>query len=142
MGFKIGNKASKGRPHGAVNKTTSLRIDVKTEASIYHGMKGIYVIRCGQSNYYKIGRTSNLSHRLDNLMCGNPYPIILCKFITSNHNGLLEKGLHKILKDYRHQGEWFELSDKIFSLVMTVNCVEDLNRLQEYLKPNLFTVLN
>ena len=122
MAFEKGNKIGQGRPKGASNKTTSLRSKVKSNASIHHGVKGVYIIRCGQSNFYKIGRTSNLSHRLDVIMCSNPYPIILCKFIASNQNGVLEKGLHKILKDYIHQGEWFELTDNLFASLITVNC--------------------
>ena len=142
MRFQKGHKIATGRPKGSVNKNTSVRTVAKNNAKIHNGVKGIYIIRCGQSNFYKIGKTSSLPRRLDAIMCCNPYPIILCKFIISSRNGALEKGLHKILQEYKMQGEWFELSDKVFSLLMTVNCIEDLDRLQEYLKPNLFTVLN
>lgn len=73
----------------------------------------IYIIQCGDTPMYKVGVTSGLSRRLENLQTGCPYQlqytfIVHCK---SKHIAFsMETTLHCRLKPYHVRGEWFNLS--------------------------------
>ena len=138
--FKKGE--STGRPKGAKNINSSRYSEMRNAAFGNENKKGVYFIRCGDSKFYKIGRTRNLAGRLYDIQVIVPYNIHLCKFIECEHYDKLEKTLHRSLDIYKHRGEWFILTDAVFSLLMTVNTIEDAMNLPEKLKPNLFTVLN
>jgi len=137
-------KGNAGKPKGSLGKNSRR----KTINAIVKGNEkqlGIYIIKCGDSKFYKIGRTTDLNRRLYDIQSTNPYSISLCKFIEckdNNYYKILEKTIHLHLKNYNHHGEWFLLSDSLFAILMTVNTLEDANKLPELLKPNLFTILN
>ena len=136
-------KGNAGKPKGAKNKNPDCRSQQATKSALGNeNKKGVYFIKCGDSKFYKIGKTSNLRRRIYDIQIVNPYPIILCKFIECQSHGKLEKAIHNALSDYKHYGEWFILSDAVFSALMTINDIEDIESFKEKLKPNLFTILN
>ncbi|CAB4139811.1 Meiotically up-regulated gene 113 [uncultured Caudovirales phage] len=67
----------------------------------------VYVIVCG--DYCKIGITMNVLGRLKNLECVNPYPVSVAFYEKTNNCRLLEKKVHKLLADKRHNKEWFKI---------------------------------
>jgi len=70
----------------------------------------IYIIQQKDTTYYKIGfsHDDNIKNRLSNLQVGNPEKLIFVgSFYTLNIS--LEKDIHTYFKDYRIQGEWFDL---------------------------------
>lgn len=72
-------------------------------------MSKVYLLRAGDTNYYKIGFTTKDPHeRLASLQTGNPLPLTL----VAHWYGTVadERRLHGILEPYRKEGEWFELT--------------------------------
>ena len=67
-----------------------------------------YLIEGGP--FVKVGYTSNLDRRMEQLQTGNPYKLGVLQayvFDTELAARQLEAQLHRDLKPYRAQGEWF-----------------------------------
>ena len=77
----------------------------------------VYVIRAGQTNLYKIGRTTNIDRRLRQLQTMNSQPLTVVKLIQCHDAIAVESAFHQKFKLYRRQGEWFELSESAIKLV-------------------------
>lgn len=52
----------------------------------------------------KVGKTTDIHRRLKQYRLHNPYVKLLYV-----HDGDIEKKIHKLLADYKVQGEWFDL---------------------------------
>ena len=80
-------------------------------------------------NLFKIGKTINLKNRLSTYNTGNALAddeqFFLCSIKTSDSLGL-EKQLHRLLKNFLHQKEWYRINS--FDLLNLVNLV---NKQQE-----------
>ena len=70
---------------------------------------GIYVVRCEESNYYKIGKTDDIKKRLSGLQVGCPYRLVLIHYYDKQNSDLIEKHLHNKYRDYEIRGEWFNI---------------------------------
>ncbi|MCF7479780.1 GIY-YIG nuclease family protein [Vibrio sp. J2-4] len=77
----------------------------------------LYVIRCAETNYFKIGITNNISKRLSTHQTGCPFELKLVLYCEPELEDLyareivyLEKFLHNNYKDLCVRGEWYELS--------------------------------
>jgi hypothetical protein len=72
----------------------------------------IYVIAADAptGRIYKIGRTTNLKSRLNDLQTTCPYPLSVVVQYQSECCGNEEKGLHIYFADKRLRGEWFALN--------------------------------
>lgn len=82
----------------------------------------VYLIRESGSNFYKIGRTNNLSQRLSTLQTGNPRQLILVDIIhclTKQQSVKIEKAIHKSLEELHIKGEWFLDEDITLSIIDT-----------------------
>jgi hypothetical protein len=84
----------------------------------------VYVIRSGESNLYKIGRTTNLERRLRQLQTINANPLSVWKIINCPDAIAMETQLHQKFKHCRVQGEWFSLDE---------NCLKEIERIAEIL---------
>ncbi len=75
-------------------------------------------------NLFKIGKTVNLKNRLSTYNTGNALAddeqFFLCSIKTSDSLGL-EKQLHRLLKNFLHQKEWYRINS--FDLLNLVNLV-------------------
>lgn len=69
----------------------------------------VYLIRCEENNYYKIGVTKNIQRRLKQIQTGSPDKIYLVEKYESNYSYKIEKALHGFLSHYHRNNEWFEL---------------------------------
>jgi hypothetical protein len=68
-----------------------------------------YVIKSGNSHYYKIGKTSrSVESRLRELQTGNPHSLKVIKVLS----GDLEGYYHNKFSHKRVGGEWFKLSHR------------------------------
>lgn len=77
---------------------------------------GLYLIRNSDNNKLKIGITNNLQRRLKEIQksfqfCGVIPKLNVECFIKYEHNAELEEYLHKELKEFNHQNEWFSIDD-------------------------------
>ena len=79
----------------------------------------------------KIGVTSSFEKRLSAIQTGNPNKLCMesiCFFETAEKAYKAEKTIHKLLKDFRKEGEWFSNS----CLDMLQECLKTLTT--EWLK--------
>lgn len=73
----------------------------------------IYVIQSGESHYYKIGLTKNITKtRLKALQTGNPYRLYLRLTMEVADMKLAEDILHRRYYEQRGIGEWFYFDPK------------------------------
>lgn len=70
--------------------------------------KHLYIIVSKITGSIKIGRSSNVLQRLDSLQTANPYPLKI--ILIAENQGNIEKDLHKKLKKFKTNGEWFLLA--------------------------------
>jgi len=95
--------------HKRINQITNCEFDVKPRKNARDGI--VYVIRAGQTNLYKIGRTTNIDRRLRQLQNMNSQPLSVVKLIQCHDAIAVEASLHRKFALNRRNGEWFELSN-------------------------------
>jgi hypothetical protein len=66
----------------------------------------LYFIQSDVTGAIKIGRSNDPDRRIKDLQTGNPYKIKLIQVLENK--GHLEKALHKELKKFKIQLEWFD----------------------------------
>lgn len=98
-----------------INQITNCEFDFQPRQNVRDGI--VYVIRAGQSNLYKIGRTTNISRRLRQLQTMNSQQLSVVKLIQCHDAIAVEKTLHQKFSLYRRQGEWFELHESAIKFV-------------------------
>ena len=71
----------------------------------------IYIIGSDKPPY-KVGISKNPNKRLKNLQTGHPYPLQIHHIVETNiiQTKLLETVIHRNLKFYKTNGEWFNMS--------------------------------
>jgi hypothetical protein len=72
----------------------------------------VYVLMAYGSNYIKIGRTTGLKQRINNLQSGCPFNLSLWLTIKTPKSREVEKFLHARFAEIRVRGEWFNPTDK------------------------------
>lgn len=77
----------------------------------------VYFLKAEKTNWYKIGMTNNLHDRLNQLRPIMPFKIKIAYYIKANNRYKLEKKIHKVFKDKKINGEWFELSTNDIQLI-------------------------
>ena len=78
----------------------------------------MYLMRCGETNYYKIGMSDDPEERRRSLQPANPHRLSVVNVcvVNSRHAALkIEAGAHAKLAEYNIHSEWFELTDDIVS---------------------------
>lgn len=70
----------------------------------------VYLIRCEENSYYKIGITKNIQKRIKELQTGSSDIIYLVNKYESDFASKIEKGLHNFLGHKRRNNEWFDLT--------------------------------
>ncbi|KYN89488.1 hypothetical protein ATY35_11080 [Vibrio cidicii] len=77
----------------------------------------LYIVRCGESELYKIGITNNLEKRLTEHQTGCPYTLKYVVWFEADLDDFLGKEisyletfLHKNYQSRRVRGEWFNLT--------------------------------
>ena len=78
----------------------------------------IYLIQITNTNYYKIGCTSDLNNRLVCLQTSNPLPLELIHSFTGGYK--VEYYLQKIFQAYNMNNEWFELPENYVELIKQI----------------------
>lgn len=70
----------------------------------------IYLMRCEEHSYYKIGITYNLQKRLKEIQTGTPDKIYIVDHYETDNARKIEGALHSFFSDKHRNNEWFELS--------------------------------
>lgn len=83
----------------------------------------VYLVRCGDFNLYKIGKSiaGTIKYgRLVTLQGGCPFELTLIGEIITNQALDLEKQLHKQFWKNRYRGEWFYLTDSQIEEILQI----------------------
>lgn len=70
----------------------------------------VYLIRCSENNFYKIGISKNVETRLKQIQTTSPDKVFIVYKYKSIYASKIEKALHNFFKSYHKNNEWFELS--------------------------------
>lgn len=72
----------------------------------------VYLIRCSDTRFYKVGVATDFSRRISAIQTDNPFPIYAVCIISSDNDIAyeIEHKLHSYLELNQVQGEWFNLS--------------------------------
>ncbi len=70
----------------------------------------IYLIRCSENSFYKIGISKNVEQRLKQIQTSSPDKVYLVHKYESSYASKIERALHNFYKSYHRNNEWFELS--------------------------------
>lgn len=85
----------------------------------------IYVIRSGETNYYKIGVCEGvLQQRLTALQCGNPEKLTVIHTVKVKDPYAIEHRIHKYLEHLHYSGEWYDLYDSNIAITAIRACSE------------------
>lgn len=102
----------------------------------------IYLVK-EEHGLTKIGYSSDIKQRFTSLRSGSPYEMELlhCKRILIAEE--IENALHKLFKDKRKRGEWFDLDDKdIEKIHILLDYNEELIPAEDELKETLSKTLS
>lgn len=82
-------------------------------------METIYVLRGKNTNFFKIGRTTQpVIDRVRQLQTGCPFEIEIYQTFQTFWAAETEKMLHSYLSDFRVSGEWFDADPGIIDSVL------------------------
>jgi len=104
-----------------------------TDYMAFNNIPVVYVIRAGYT-HYKIGVSENVTKRLRQLQTGNPERLKVIHiqgFPDISIARIIEKHLHRMLKDYRLNGEWFEIltQSELDSVIDTMGVMAKISKL-------------
>lgn len=74
------------------------------------GIGEIYIIHAIGTTLFKIGISSNFNKRFNDIAGTSPLPLMAFKYGKCDNPVLLERHLHKLLKEKRFKNEWFHLT--------------------------------
>jgi hypothetical protein len=80
----------------------------------------VYIIRMGQTNMYKIGKSNNPQERLADLQTASPYKLKLLHVFQADNASAAEETLHKKFHQSKMEGEWFKLSNEERKILLQV----------------------
>ena len=91
----------------------------------------VYLMECG--GRYKIGVTKDIERRVKELD-KRPFPVnVVATSELFDEAYLAEKEFHEIYKEYRLNGEWFDIpKDKLFEVEMDIRCASCFDWIGEY----------
>ena len=87
-------------------------------------MSYIYGLQCGA--FIKIGRAENIGKRLRDLRLGNPHPITIVLRRRHPRAALVERLMHRILREEAVGREWFRISPADARMV-AAHAIEKVN---------------
>ena len=80
----------------------------------------VYIIRMGQTKFYKIGKTNDPQGRLASLQTASPYKLKLLHVFQADNASAAEEALHAKFHSSRLEGEWFKLTDDERKILLSV----------------------
>lgn len=72
----------------------------------------VYLMRCGLTNFYKIGRAKDVNNRRKAIQLCNPHTIVVVWKIRTTNMQRLEQRMHRMFAAKRVHGEWFLLTEE------------------------------
>ena len=83
----------------------------------------IYFVEMDEADYMKVGFTTDPYGRVASLQTGNPYKLRCYATFPAKRRD--EKAVHALLKEFKHEREWFYPGDEIDKLVEDISWYQD-----------------
>lgn len=71
----------------------------------------VYFVKSTETNFVKIGRTTNLKSRIKSMQTVSPFELELFASYETTDSEAEEILAHDFFEDHHKRGEWFEISD-------------------------------
>ena len=89
----------------------------------------VYVIRLGDTNYFKVGMTTDINGRIATLQTATPFDLHLIAAAAHKNAYTIEHDIHELLKPYRVRNEWFDCDQsEVMRVFETVNAMCTIDR--------------
>ena len=99
----------------------------------YNKKSFLYMLRAGNTDYYKIGVSVDIKKRMQSLQIGNPHRLTIYESVYTKCR-YLEGEIHRKLKQYRVQGEWFHFDKDVIKNISLKRYRDSSNAREYYLK--------
>ena len=104
----------------AVERAKQIANEHRTAKYLRSGEGIVYLIRTGPR--HKIGITTHLQRRIDQLKAQAPFPLEVVHTATGKRYAQMESQLHRAYQSCRVHGEWFDLSpDQVAAVIESMN---------------------
>lgn len=78
----------------------------------------IYIIKAENTNYFKVGRTTDIEERMETLSTGCPFALLPIGFYRIKDALQMEVFLHYQLRRYQIRNEWFDIPPKVLDEIV------------------------
>lgn len=95
-------------------------VSVQENRGLTEGMDGFVYLIKAENGLYKIGKTKNVSKRMQPFSVSFPMKWELIHYFQSLNYTAAEQALHKKYADKRNTGEWFELQPEDAAYIIGV----------------------
>lgn len=97
------------------------KISITNNDFNYNNPGFVYLLKCKNTNIYKIGYSKNVSRRVKQLMTNIPYKLNIHHVIETEDMLGLESYLHDLYEDKRMNGEYFKLDQEDVEYIKSLN---------------------
>lgn len=74
-------------------------------------MGHVYIIRMGDTNYFKVGISRDVNERLASLQTATPFALTLVDYAEQENSLEVERDIHRALREYQVRNEWFQCDE-------------------------------
>jgi citrate lyase gamma subunit len=71
----------------------------------------VYLLRIVDTDFFKVGISTNVEQRLYDIQAGMPLPVALVNSFDQENAREVERTIHQILDKHRVRGEWFQIDN-------------------------------
>lgn len=80
----------------------------------------VYLIRLGDTDYYKVGISCDVRARLVSLQTAIPFGLVLLRAIEQDDAPLIERDIHRALREYQVRNEWFRCDHETITQIFEI----------------------
>ena len=88
----------------------------------------VYLIRLGETDYFKVGMTTNIASRLGTLQNATPFELHIVAIADHVNAFAVEHDIHDSLKEFHVRNEWFQCEQpeitRIFRIVSAMATID------------------
>jgi hypothetical protein len=89
----------------------------------------VYLLRLGDTDYFKVGMTTDINGRLSSLQTATPFDLHLITVVEHENAFTVEKDIHASLVKYHVRNEWFQCEQtEIVRIFEVVSAMATLDR--------------
>lgn len=90
----------------------------------------VYLIRLGDTDYFKVGMTTDINGRMASLQTATPFDLHLIAASAHKNALAVERDMHDGLKDFHIRNEWFQCEQteivRIFEIISAMATIDQV----------------